>query len=130
MKRKILYLFFPLMVGIILGISLSIKFDILPNLRSQSFKTEDISYYSISSLEEAVINVANTVGKAVVSISTEYTKEFPTKKFYFGYPFEGTPFEDDFFRRFFDEFFGELPPRHYKQVALGSGVIINSEGYI
>ncbi|MCM8800077.1 MAG: Do family serine endopeptidase, partial [Candidatus Omnitrophica bacterium] len=42
----------------------------------------------------------------------------------------GTPFEDDFFRRFFDEFFGELPPRHYKQVALGSGVIINSEGYI
>ncbi|MCM8757881.1 MAG: Do family serine endopeptidase [Candidatus Omnitrophica bacterium] len=130
MKRKILYLFFPLMVGIILGISLSIKLDILPNLRSQSFKTEDISYYSISSLEEAVINVANTVGKAVVSISTEYTKEFPTKKFYFGYPFEGTPFEDDFFRRFFDEFFGELPPRHYKQVALGSGVIINSEGYI
>ena len=31
---------------------------------------------------------------------------------------------------FFEDFFGELPQREYKQLGLGSGVIIDQEGYI
>ncbi|HBU08748.1 MAG TPA: hypothetical protein DEA99_06145, partial [Candidatus Omnitrophica bacterium] len=38
--------------------------------------------------------------------------------------------EDEFFRRFFEDFFGELPQREYKQLGLGSGVIIDPRGYI
>lgn len=83
-------------------------------------------------IEDAVINVANTTGKAVVSISTEHiTKIRGGRRFYFNYPFGESPFgEDGSFRRFFEDFFGELPEREYKQMGLGSGVIIDPEGYI
>ncbi|MEW6101609.1 MAG: Do family serine endopeptidase, partial [Candidatus Omnitrophota bacterium] len=49
-------------------------------------------------------------------------------------PFGGSPFggEEDSFRRFFEDFFGNLPDsgREYKQTGLGSGVIIDAQGYI
>lgn len=82
-------------------------------------------------MEDSVINVANTTGKAVVSISSEHTTKIKGgKKFYFQAPFGSGFGEDDAFRRFFDDFLGELPDREFKQRGLGSGVIINPEGYI
>jgi serine protease Do len=79
-------------------------------------------------MEDAVINVAETAGKAVVSISTEHITRMRGSRVY---PFDGTPFaEDEFFRQFFQDFFGEIPEREFKQMGLGSGVIIDSEGYI
>ena len=82
-------------------------------------------------MEDAIINVANTTGKAVVSISTEHTAKIGGgKRYYFSYPFGSSPGEDESFRRFFDDFFGEMPEREYKQIGLGSGVIIDQEGYI
>lgn len=81
-------------------------------------------------MEDAVITVAETAGKAVVSISTESTSRMPgARRFYFRGPFGESPFGDDF-DRFFNDFFGELPDREYKQMGLGSGVIIDPEGYI
>jgi len=86
-------------------------------------------------MEENVINVANTAGKAVVSISTEVTTKIrggSSRRYYFA-PFGGgSPFggDDESLRRFFDDFFGEIPDREFKQSGLGSGVIINEEGYI
>jgi serine protease Do len=85
-------------------------------------------------MEEAVVNVARIAGPAVVSISTERTEKIGGKrKYYFRTPFEQeSPFgeQDEFFRRFFDDFFGEMPEREFKQSGLGSGVIIDQEGYI
>jgi serine protease Do len=88
-------------------------------------------------LENAVINVAGTTGKAVVSISTEHTEKAQgagQRRMYFnqpgGVPFGGGGQNDETFRRFFDDFFGGMPDREFKQTGLGSGVIINSEGYI
>jgi serine protease Do len=86
-------------------------------------------------MEDAIINVANTTGKAVVSISTEHTakiKRRGIKRYSFNYPFgENSPFgERDSFQNFFEDFFGELPDSEYKQMGLGSGVIIDPEGYI
>jgi serine protease Do len=82
-------------------------------------------------MEDAIINVANTAGKAVVSISTEHTAKIGgSKRYYFSYPFGSSPREDESLRRFFDDFFGEMPEREYKQMGLGSGVIIDQEGYI
>jgi serine protease Do len=86
-----------------------------------------------STLEDAVIKVANTAGKAVVSISTEHTTKLKGgKRYYFQYPYGGeSPFgEDEFFNRFFDDFFGEAPYREFKQRGLGSGAIIDEKGYI
>ncbi|MFH1505208.1 MAG: Do family serine endopeptidase [Candidatus Omnitrophota bacterium] len=78
-------------------------------------------------LEEMTVNVASTVGKAVVSISS-VIKEKAAGSLYFSSPFEDS--EDDFFQRFFEEFFGEVPEREYKRMILGSGVIIDKEGHI
>lgn len=85
----------------------------------------------MAGFEEAVETVAGSVGKAVVSISAERTqKAGGIRRYYFGQAPQEGPFEDEFFRRFFEDFFGEIPEREYKQVGLGSGVIIDPEGYI
>lgn len=134
MKRK--NLFFAaacLLAGLVLGVSLSIKFDILPSLQSQNLKQEAvIPPGEVPGIENAVTNVANTAGKAVVSISTEHTEKIGGRRgYYFNYPFGESPFEgDEYFRKFFNEFFGQSPEREYKQMGLGSGVIIDRLGYI
>lgn len=79
-------------------------------------------------LEKATIRVASEVGSAVVSISS-VVKERLGGGYWESSPFGGE-FGDDFFNQFFEEFFGELPEREYKRMGLGSGVIIDSEGYI
>jgi serine protease Do len=90
-------------------------------------------------MEDAVINVANSTGKAVVSLTVEHVSKIDerpgVRRFYFNgngpedqqqSPFGG----NDPFRKFFDDFFGEMPEREYKQVGVGSGVIIDPQGYI
>ncbi|MBD3263703.1 MAG: Do family serine endopeptidase [Candidatus Omnitrophica bacterium] len=88
--------------------------------------TEDIPEY-YSALEDQTIKVADVVGKAVVSISVEATEEVRRSE---RFPFP-RQFEDDFFGMFFEDFFRDIPRRYqYKRQGLGSGVIINEEGYI
>ena len=83
------------------------------------------------SMEEAVINVAAVTGKAVVSISSEFTTKLTgANKYSPGSPY-GSPYGDsESLRRFFEDFFGELPQKEFKRMGLGSGVIINADGYI
>jgi serine protease Do len=85
-----------------------------------------------SSMEDAIIKVANLAGKSVVSISTEQVTRIPGgSRFYFNLPHGRSPFdEDEALRRFFDDFLGQAPERSYKRMGLGSGVIIDPEGYI
>lgn len=135
MKSKSCFLSLSIfLAGIAIGALLSVKMDILPALQSQNIKQE-MPVVSLEGfkIEDAVINVANTTGKAVVSISSEHTAKIKGgKKQYFNYPFGGeSPFGgDEYFRKFFEEFFGQMPEREYKQIGLGSGVIIDRAGYI
>lgn len=71
------------------------------------------------SRRSAVVEVVEKVGPAVVNINTE---EIVSKR---PNPFYGTG--DPFFDKFFSIF---KPPRDYRRQSLGSGVIINSSGYI
>lgn len=105
---------------------------LLPGLFSAAALAETPSSFEGCRMEDAVINVANLTGKAVVSISTEHTTKIKGGRYYFNSPFGGgSPFgNDEYFRRFFDDFFGQMPDREYKQMGLGSGVIIDQEGYI
>lgn len=142
MKRRFVYFLLPLTIGLVVGLIVAVRLDILPLVQSQmqqqsaSQDIQTLATMPIShNIEDAVIAVANTAGKAVVSISAEYTERLNrgrTKRFYFGTPFGESLPEDEFFRRFFGDFFGELPEGEYrrKQTGLGSGVIINEEGYI
>ncbi|MBD3245644.1 MAG: Do family serine endopeptidase [Candidatus Omnitrophica bacterium] len=83
------------------------------------------SSQNIGDLQEATVKVANSAGKAVVSISSEVRET--RQPFFFESPFGGNrePFE-----RFFEEFFGEMPQKEYRRQGLGSGVIIDREGHI
>lgn len=76
------------------------------------------------SLQEAFVKVSKEVGPAVVSISTEHIERYRTQYRPFSH------FQDDFFNEFFKDFFMSGPEREYKRVGLGSGVIIDKEGYV
>ncbi|PIQ88404.1 MAG: hypothetical protein COV72_08865 [Candidatus Omnitrophica bacterium CG11_big_fil_rev_8_21_14_0_20_42_13] len=135
-KHKLLWGMVFIM-GVLAGIFFTAKLDIMPRVGAViSTQKDDFASYSDNiseGLENAVINVAEKVGQAVVSISTEHTERVPggVRRFYFGTPFGGNEqFGDEFFRRFFDDFFGDVPEREFKQQGLGSGVIIDGEGYI
>ncbi|MEO0095071.1 MAG: trypsin-like peptidase domain-containing protein [candidate division WOR-3 bacterium] len=66
----------------------------------------------------AIVLAANKVGPAVVSITVIQTRIITV-----------SPFDDEFFRRFFGDFFPEH--RYRQQVkSLGSGVVISPDGYI
>jgi serine protease Do len=68
------------------------------------------------------------VKNAVVNISTTtITKGPDTHERFFG---PSNPFRDFFGDDFTDRFFGDLPKREFKQKSLGSGFIIDREGYI
>ena len=101
---------------------------------SQGVKQAALPSLEGFNMEDAVINVAATTGRAVVSIGTEHTaKVSGVRRYYFrGNPYGGgfSQGEDETFRRFFNDFLGEMPEREFKQSGLGSGVIIDAEGYI
>jgi len=78
-------------------------------------------------LEDAVIKVAADVGKSVVSISS-----VGREKIGVNLP-ERSPlnrFNDDSFRNFFEDFFGTQPEVEFKRIGLGSGVVIDKNGYV
>ena len=129
MKRKIIFLSIALLVGLTIGVVLTVKLNLILPVHSQEVAVPSLEGFR---MEDAIINVANATGRAVVSISTEHTEKIKGgRKFYFRSPFGTSPLgEEDPFRKYFEDFFGNLPEREYKQRGLGSGVIIDSRGYI
>jgi serine protease Do len=133
MKRKFLLFSPALLIGLVLGFTITLTSSAFSFAQSQ--ETSPNPSLEGFKMEDAVINVASTTGKAVVSISTEHTAKIRgggSKRFYFNNsPSGDSPFGNDpAFGKFFDDFFGGTPDREYKQMGLGSGVIIDPEGYI
>lgn len=64
----------------------------------------------------------------IVNISTTMTVKGPDLNERFLGP--QMPFRDFFGNDFFEKFFGDMPRREFKQRSLGSGFIIDKEGYI
>ncbi|MBL7081255.1 MAG: Do family serine endopeptidase [Candidatus Omnitrophica bacterium] len=122
MKKKFIYLS-AVISGLIIGLLISACFNFSP-----SGQTEPPTYGS--DFQDAVVRVADTTGKAVVSISTECKQRIGGFQHHFGGSFGNQFFGDEFFQRFFEDFFGDIPEREFKQRGLGSGVIIDPEGYI
>ncbi len=77
------------------------------------------------SLQAAFMRIAQQVGPAVVSISTEQIER--VRQYFRGHPFFGgeEPFED-----FFRQFYGDMPERELRRFGLGSGVVIDDRGFI
>jgi len=83
-------------------------------------------------IQNAFINVADKVGKAVVAVSTERTQRVGIPRPGFKFKRFGSPFDngEDPFEKFFEEFFGQFPEREFKQRGLGSGFVIDKEGHV
>lgn len=133
--NKGLLFLIALSIGIVLGIAVAAKFDWLSKAQAEIKPQEDLN----SLFENAVTDVASKVGPAVVSISTLHIpKDQPrTRGYDYRQPYGGSPYsEEELFRRFFEDFFGEMPgpgmspDRDQRQMGLGSGVIIDEDGYI
>jgi serine protease Do len=74
---------------------------------------------------QSFADIAEKVKPAVVNISTISIVKLP------GNPFDDFfSSEDDSFGEFYNKFFNNIPDREMKQRSLGSGFIIDKEGYI
>ena len=115
-----------LVAGIFLGVALIIRLNMdtsVAALNGENTDTSSVSGGSLASLEDAFVRVAEKVSPAVVSIVTERTETVGGVLFS---PFEG----DEFFDKFFRDFFGEVPKRKFRSMGLGSGIIVDPKGYI
>jgi serine protease Do len=74
--------------------------------------------------------LVNLVKPSIVNISTTTVIKGQTMQDRFMGPGQVNPFKDFFGEEFFDKFFGNSPRREFKQRSLGSGLIIDREGYI
>jgi serine protease Do len=115
MKKRVL-------TGFVMAVLLSILAGVFTDSLTGCEKKKSAE---VIGFPQSFADLAEKVKPAVVNISTEKTVRIPGSPFrhFFG-PDE--PF-GDFFRRFFDE---DIPDRELKQQSLGSGFIIDKDGYI
>lgn len=92
------------------------------------FGTGSVSASQIQNAPAGFSHIAQALGPAVVNIRTVKTIKGGGRVFQ---QFGRNPFEDDErFRDFFDKFFGKNHQREFKQRSLGTGFIIDKQGYI
>ena len=117
---------------LILGLLISSQTNLTSRLRAEKLWTEGPSIVPARNAGESLPSFAELVKKlspTVVNISTakvvkerSQTPRNPRPQD----PFGGqTPFHD-----FFEKYFGDNPPRGFRARSLGSGFIINQDGYI
>ena len=89
-------------------------------------RATDQDYATVKALSNVFADVAAKVNPSVVTVFTETNVKAS------GSPFAGSPFEqffgqDDFFNKFFQQ---PAPQKEYKQMGLGSGVVVDPDGII
>ncbi|MCX7987940.1 MAG: DegQ family serine endoprotease [Thermodesulfovibrio sp.] len=112
-----------ILIGITIGLIIASNFDLQTKGFSEDYQISKESQETLSKIGNAMAEVVQAVRPSVVNIYT--TKKIRRQTI----PF---PFNDPFFRRFFDEEFGGLfdRQREFTQTSLGSGVIVDASGYI
>ncbi|HMK59974.1 MAG TPA: DegQ family serine endoprotease [Dissulfurispiraceae bacterium] len=122
-KRVMLIAIAFAMAGVIAGLGMSIGLNLNSPAYSEEPKISRDAIDVLSRSDWAMAEVAAAVKPAVVNISS--TRTVKTQGMV-------NPFNNDpFFKRFFGDQFGGLGhPREFKQASLGSGVIVDRDGYI
>jgi serine protease Do len=82
----------------------------------------------VAMVPESFSSLAEMVSPAVVNVRTEKTVPSSSRTYRH---FNQNPFgNDDRFNDFFEKFFGEQPQKDFKERSLGSGFIIDKDGFI
>ncbi|MEW5694163.1 MAG: DegQ family serine endoprotease [Candidatus Hydrogenedentota bacterium] len=126
--KKMGFLLSLVLIGFFIGIMISTEFNLLPWLKGERYYYEaDKSSNNYKEYSKAFIEAANKVKSSVVNIYTEKI----IKSRIIEDPFFDL-FNDEFFKRFFDipEYSHKPQEREFKVTYLGSGFIVNPEGYI
>ncbi|MCE5313079.1 MAG: DegQ family serine endoprotease [Nitrospiraceae bacterium] len=123
-KRNIILLaLIFVFAGLVFGLAISSNLGLQFRAFTQESGISSESSAVLSKTGQAMAEVAAFARPAVVNISSTRTIKIPGSQS----PF----FNDPFLRRFFGDEFGQSRmPREYKQSGLGSGVIVDSKGYI
>ncbi|WKZ32837.1 MAG: DegQ family serine endoprotease [Thermodesulfobacteriota bacterium] len=114
-------------ISVVAGVMITARFDMTNTTTAQNFwQDADSSPQVTGAVPNNFVELARKLSPVVVNISTtQVMKERPTMPFpEFRGPFE--EFFGDDFRRFFEE----PPGGEMKRQSLGSGFILNAEGYI
>jgi serine protease Do len=127
------YGFILILVGIVIGIVLSVNFNVTNPMRAENpvpplqdnVKEKKLNNVALRELSTAFADIAEKVNPAIVTIFTEKIVEQRRSPF-FQFPFEEF-FGEDFQRPFNSP---QNPPREQRQYGLGSGVIISNDGII
>lgn len=125
--------FFFIFIGIVLGFVIAAWFLLKPIRNSEASKTKEAgasNFVPVNtkvqksneisfSRRNAIVVAAQKVGPAVVSVGATITRTYR----------EVSPFYDDFFDSFFHDIF---PSQKFRETIprIGSGVIINRQGYV
>jgi len=122
-KRHVVIASLFIIMGVIIGLGISSSFNLFSKGYSEEAKISKEAIDLLTRINEATSEVASAVKPAVVNISSTTTVHMRGMSS----PF----FDDPFFREFFgDQFRSFNKPRNYKQSGLGSGVIVDKNGYI
>ncbi len=116
-------------LSIVIGVVLTARFDLAPESAAQSFWKDSTNGTVMATVPDQnnFVSLARELSPMVVNISTTQTvSDRQTMPF----PEFKSPFFDDFFGDEFKKFFDNGPERELKRQSLGSGFIINTEGYI
>ncbi len=110
-------------IGLIMGLGISSKFNFNSIGYAKDITIPKEAVDILSKTNNAMVEVVSAVKPSVVNISSTKTIKQPGMH---------SPFSNDpFFKRFFNDKFKYFDmPREYKQSGLGSGVIVDKDGYI
>jgi Do/DeqQ family serine protease len=123
MRKRVTIFTTLILTGLIVGLVISSNLNFPSTAHTEDTKISKEAIDVLTRVGQAMAEVSSAVKPAVVNIST-------TQKI----KVQGVPdpfFNDPFFRRFFgDEFRQFGKPREHKRTSLGSGVIVDRDGYI
>ncbi|MBE9529137.1 MAG: Do family serine endopeptidase [Proteobacteria bacterium] len=117
------------LLSVVVGAGLSISFDLETEAVAGEFWKESANGKAMATVPDKsnFVHLARTLSPTVVNIST--TQKISEKQT-LPFPEFKNPFFDDFFGDDFKKFFDNGQERERKRHSLGSGFIINPEGYI
>jgi len=124
----------PIIIGVIflsfmIGIIVSSSLKITPPIKATEEGVIERSEASSQKDLQIFVKLAEKLKPVTVNISTTKIIKRSRRPFY--HPFgREDPFREFFGDEFFDRFFGQIPRKDYKLRSLGSGFIIDKDGYI
>lgn len=127
MTNKRWLLTISLLIVVALGF-VYVNGQVMPEKAALDALKQNIKNVAFSSSLPSFSQLVNHVKPSIVNISTTTVITGPDLQDRFGGPMN--PFKDFFGDDFFEKFFGNAPRREHKQKSLGSGFIIDKEGYI